>query len=242
MSGPSLAYPLYRLTWEMLDWVFPPRCAGCDRPGARWCEACRAGVRSLGEEVCSLCGKPQPGGMLCRDCRENPPHYSSLRSWGIFDGSLRKVLHRLKYRRDLALGQSLADSMLPALRGLCWPVDLVLPIPLGKSRHRERGYNQAALIARPLSLSLEIDYSPNTLMRCRETRSQVGLNRDQRRENVSGVFQVQGRGVQGRTILLVDDVATTGATLSSAAEALKAGGAIQVYAFTAARAVSTTAA
>lgn len=242
MPGPSLAYQLYRLTWGLLDWVFPPRCAGCDRPGDRWCLECRALVNSPEEPLCPVCGMPQPGGTVCRVCRDNPPHFQALRSWGIFDGSLRKVLHRLKYRRDLALGQSLAEEILPAFRSLQWPVDLVVPVPLGKKRFKERGYNQAALIAHPLALALGLEYTVKTLRRWRETRTQVGLSREQRRENVSGVFRVDAGTAHGRNILLIDDVATTGSTLSSAAEALRAAGAVQVYAFTAARAIATGAA
>lgn len=242
MPGPSLAYPLYRLSWELLDWVFPPCCVGCNRPGTRWCRECRDSVKPPPEPLCPLCGMPQPHGAECGVCRENPPYFQALRSWGVFDGSLRKALHRLKYHRDIALGQSLAETMLPALVGLHWPVDMVIPIPLGKNRLRERGYNQASLIARPLALALDLEYSPGSLMRWRETHSQVGLNRAQRRENVNGVFRVEAGAARGRTILLIDDVATTGSTLSSACEVLRAAGALQVYAFTAARAISAVAA
>ena len=132
--------------------------------------------------------------------------------------------------------------MLPALQNLEWPVSMVLPIPLSLSRQMERGYNQAALIARPLALALGLTYAPKALARWRDTRSQVGLSREQRCENVSGVFRAARGLVRGRTILLIDDVATTGSTLSSAAEALLVDGALQVYAFTAARAGSTAAA
>jgi ComF family protein len=148
----------------------------------------------------------------------------------------------LKYRRDLALGQSLAENMLPALQRLEWPVDVVLPIPLGRSRLSQRGYNQASLIARPIAMALQLTYAPRALVRWRETRSQVGLSREQRRDNVTGVFRARSKVVRGRAVLLIDDVATTGSTLSSAAEALLAAGAVQVHAFTAARALTTAAA
>lgn len=242
MAGASRAYPLYRLTWEMLDWVFPPRCAGCDRPGTRWCRDCQARVRVMGTAICPKCGTLSAGGAVCRSCEMHPPCFYALRSWVHFEDPIRKAIHRLKYRRDLALGQSLADNMLPALQNLEWPVSMVLPIPLSISRQMERGYNQAALIARPLALALGLTYAPKALARWRDTRSQVGLSREQRRENVSGVFRAARGLVRGQTVLLIDDVATTGSTLSSAAEALLADGALQVYAFTAARAGSTAAA
>ncbi len=236
MAGPSRVYPLYRSFWEVLDWVFPPQCAGCGKPGTRWCEDCRAEVREVGEIVCPCCGKPQPHNAICRECAAQPPCFHSLRSWGIYEGSLREVIQGLKYKRDLALGQTLAEQMLPAVRNQGWPVQMVVPIPLSKSRQAERGYNQAGLIARPLAMAFDLAYSPKALERWRETRSQVGLNGAERRKNVSGVFRADGRLVRGRNILLIDDVATTGSTLSSAAEALMASGAAQVFAFTAARA------
>jgi ComF family protein len=139
----------------------------------------------------------------------------------------------------MALGDSLAAYMLPALEETGWRADLVLPVPLSKPRRRERGYNQAGLIARPLALALGLPYVPKALARCRDTRSQVGLSREQRRQNVNGVFQAGSEQVRDRRVLLIDDVATTGSTLSAAAGALLASGASQVYAFTAARAAWT---
>jgi ComF family protein len=149
---------------------------------------------------------------------------------------VRKALHRLKYRRDVALGDTLAAQMAQVLPEFGWPIDMITPIPLSQSRRRERGYNQAGLIARPLALALGLAYAPKALVRWRDTRSQVGLTKEQRRENVRGVFRAEGARVRGRTILLVDDVATTGSTLSSAAEVLLAEGASRIYAFTVARA------
>jgi ComF family protein len=134
----------------------------------------------------------------------------------------------------------MAEQMVPAVRRTAWRLDLVLAIPLGRARQRERGYNQAGLIARPLAQALGLPFAPKALARWRETRSQVGLTREQRHENVSGIFRADGDRVRGRSILLIDDVATTGSTLSSAADALLAAGASTVYAFTAARAIGTS--
>ncbi|MGB7873613.1 MAG: phosphoribosyltransferase family protein [Anaerolineales bacterium] len=113
----------------------------------------------------------------------------------------------------------------------------MIPIPLGKQRLKERGYNQVAMVARPLSIQLGLKYLPGALVRARETRSQVGLTADERQENVRSAFSATGGNVYGRTVLLIDDVSTTGATLSSAAEALYTSGAQEVYAFTIARAL-----
>jgi ComF family protein len=120
---------------------------------------------------------------------------------------------------------------------LGWNVDLIVPIPLGRERMKERGYNQADLLARPLALATGRPYSTQAVRRERETATQVGLGVKERRENVSGAFRGDRRLVSGRTVLVVDDVATTGATISACANALTAAGAIGVYGLTLARAV-----
>jgi ComF family protein len=160
-----------------------------------------------------------------------------LRSWSVFEAPVRNALHRLKYRRDIGLGEALTPQLSEFVASLHWPVDIVVPVPLGRKRLLERGYNQVNLIARPLSMAMRLPYTSDALARHHETRSQVGLSRSQRQENVRGAFLARGGRVTGRTVLLVDDVATTGSTLSSCAEALYAAGARDVFAFTVSRAV-----
>ena len=173
---------------------------------------------------------------LCVRCRAQRPVYDVLRSWGVFDSPLKEALHRMKYRRDLGLGEALARGMIQFLDTLEWSCDQVVPVPLAKRRLKERGYNQVALVAIPLALRFGLVYRPQALERIRETASQVGLSAAQRRENVRGAFQADS-SVRGKSILLVDDVSTTGATLSSAAGALFAAGAGSVKAVTVARAL-----
>ncbi len=175
---------------------------------------------------------------LCADCQRVRPRYRILRSWSIFEDPIRNALHRLKYRRDMALGDTLAAQLSDFALSLKWPVDMIIPVPLGKKRSQERGYNQVSLIARPLALATGIAFAPDALNRVRETRSQVGLTKAERRANVSGAFQAQGTRVKGRIILLMDDVATTGSTLSSCSEALNAAGARDVFALTVSRALA----
>jgi len=238
MAGSALVYDLYRLTWTALDWVFPPVCGGCNKPGSRWCPDCQKNVPVIDGNVCDSCGTPQAGTGLCEDCQRERPPYRALRSWLVFDDPIRGALHRLKYRRDVGLGDSLAAQMADFVRGLGWPIEMVTPIPLSESRRRERGYNQVALIAHPLSLALGLGYAPRALVRWKNTHSQVGLTREQRRENVRGVFRADSAQIRGKTVLLMDDVATTGSTLVAGAEALLEGGASQVYALTVARALA----
>lgn len=174
---------------------------------------------------------------MCARCEENPPKYKLLRSWAVFANPVQGALHRLKYRRDVGLGEALSGQVSGFITQLDWPVDTLIPIPLGKHRLKERGYNQVAMIAMPLSIQLGLKYLPKALSRARETRSQVGLSALERQENVRSAFRADDRKVYGRTILLMDDVATTGATLSSAAEALYNSGAQDVYGITIARAL-----
>lgn len=160
-----------------------------------------------------------------------------LRSWAVFEQPLQGALHRLKYRRDVGMGEALAVQMSSFIRQLEWSADSLIPIPLGKKRRKERGYNQVAMVAIPLSMQLGLDYLPSALARAKETRSQVGLTASERQENVKNAFIADGKKVNGRSIILMDDVSTTGATLSSAAETLYASGARNVFAFTIARAL-----
>jgi ComF family protein len=160
-----------------------------------------------------------------------------MRSWLIFEGPIRHALHTLKYRRNVALGDVLAQHLMEYVDALGWSVDLVVPVPLGRRRMNERGYNQVGLVARPLAAIQGWRYSPQVLARVRETRSQVGLSATERRENVSGAFCANAALVSEKTILLMDDVATTGATLASCADVLQKAGAQTVYALTLARAL-----
>ena len=134
------------------------------------------------------------------------------------------------------MGDSLAAQMVVFVRELNWPIEMIIPVPLGKQRLKERGYNQVGMIAKPLALALSFEYDQAGLVRRKETRSQVGLTKTERRENVHSAFQA-GVDVRGKTILVMDDVSTTGSTLSSSAEALYSSGAKNVYALTVARAL-----
>lgn len=134
------------------------------------------------------------------------------------------------------MGDAIAFHMLPFVQKLNWRMDMIVPMPLGKKRMKERGYNQAALIAKPLAIALQVEYAPHAITRIKETRTQVGLNKLERKKNVEGAFQA-GASVKRKSIVVLDDVSTTGATLSSIAEALCQAGAARVYALTVARAL-----
>ncbi len=234
----SLAYSLYRLAWRSLDLIYPPTCGGCGKPGSRWCGDCQRNVPKPIEPVCDICGISIDVPGLCADCKRARPRFRILRSWAVFDAPVRNALHKLKYRRDMGLGDALAAQLLEFVVNLNWPFNMIVPVPLGRKRMQERGYNQVSLIARPLALATAITFAPDALIRVRETQTQVGLGKAERRANVSGAFQAQGTRVNGRIVLLMDDVATTGSTLSSCAEALYAAGAQDVFTLTVARALT----
>ena len=128
-------------------------------------------------------------------------------------------------------------QMVDFVRSLHWPIDLLIPVPLGKRRLKERGYNQVALVARPLAYQLGLRYEPGALVKARDTRSQVGLSISQRSENVQDAYQADSQVVKGKCVLIMDDVATTGSTISACTTALLSAGAQEVYVLTIARAL-----
>ena len=144
----------------------------------------------------------------------------------------------MKYRRNIGLGESFAAQMAGFVRSLGWAADILIPVPLGKNRLKERGYNQVALVARPLAYEVGLTYNPDALWKARETRSQVGLTMSQRRENVDGAYQADVGAVKDRSVIIMDDVATTGSTIVACTAALLSAGVKEVYAITIARALS----
>jgi ComF family protein len=143
----------------------------------------------------------------------------------------------MKYRRNIGFGESIAMQMMGFVRSLCWSIEIMIPVPLGKKRLKERGYNQVGLVARPLAYQMGWRYVPRALWKTRDTRSQVGLNLSQRRENVQNAYQADPQAVKQRSVLIMDDVATTGSTILACSEALLSAGAQKVYVLTIARAL-----
>lgn len=230
--GQFAVYNLYHWVWSGIDWLYPPTCGGCGSPGTRWCPDCSAKTRQISFPICPQCGQPQPHGEMCDRCRQAPPPFRALRSWGIYIGPLRNAILRLKYKGDMGLGEALARPMIQLFFELEWRVDMVVPVPVGKARREERGYNQAALLAWPLALAIRSEFQPAGLKKVHETRSQVGLSAVERKKNVQGAFQANAGKVKSRTVLLVDDTTTTGATMQACSEALLRAGAQGVFGLT----------
>ncbi len=163
-----------------------------------------------------------------------------IRSVLLLENGAREAVHQLKYGGRSSLAAPLARLMIDYWRANPLPADVVVAVPLHVARERERGYNQAYLLAREFSREVGLPPMAGTLRRARNTPAQVGLDASQRHANVWGAFLYQapqgGDGVRGRQVLLVDDVCTTGATLDACSAALKTAGAASVWGFTLARA------
>lgn len=221
----------------MIDLVFPPTCGGCSMLGVRWCHDCQDQTPKIQPPICDLCGQIIQNKGICERCSTSQPHFTATRSWAEFSGPIRNALHDIKYRKNIGLGSSLSINLAGLLKQNNWEIDLVTPVPLGIERENKRGYNQAALIAKPLASSLQLPYNPRILRRIRETISQVELTLAERQNNVLGAFQASHQYIQGKRILIIDDVTTSGSTLNACSKTLIENGARAVYGLTVARAV-----
>ncbi len=223
--------------WDTLDFLFPPRCAGCNKWGERYCASCQKQTKLISSAICQICGEPNPGTfrLVCQRCQTAELYYTSLRSWAYFEGPLQRAIHKLKYKRDLGLGEKLAQPLVNLMYTTGWDIDLVTAVPLDKARQRDRGYNQSLCLARPLAWETGLPIATSIIKRIKKTKSQVGLSLEERRVNVTGAFLADQKLAKGKTILIIDDVVTTGSTINSCAEALMKAEASRVYGLTLAR-------
>ena len=240
---------------EMLDLtlstLFVPRCAACDTqvaPGQPFCAGCRESLEPLGP-ACPRCAEPlaAPVSVTCARCRLHPPPFETLVAPWRYGGELGAALRRMKLSRVPELGRELAPLVAPFLAGVveAAAIDVVVPVPLHWRRLASRGFNQAQVIAvearRAAGFPTPVDSLG--LRRIRPTPTQTGLTAAQRRDNLRGAFAVprhRTRRVAGRRVLLVDDIATTCATVAAATRALHAAGAAAVVGFVVARAGELT--
>lgn len=210
-------YPEPTRIERALDLLFPPVCVGCGRVGRWICPRCWTRVSWVGE-------RESPG---------TTPSVEQLVGVAMFTGTAREAVHALKFENHHAIAPMMARLM--AARLGAGEAGLVVPVPLHPSRKRERGYDQAALLARHLGRALGRPSRTDLLRRVRKTRQQTTLGGEERRENVRGAFSATGR-LSGERILLVDDVYTTGSTMEEAARVLLDAGAASVTAVVFARA------
>ena len=211
---------------ETIAKLFGGTCFVC-RGAARavLCEACDAELPRLAQPLCPRCALESPGGAVCGRCLADPPHYDATLAALAYEFPADVLIHALKFRGELALAPFLG-SLLKSDE----TVDCIVPVPLSRERLRERGYNQAVELARATGLPIELDLCTKT----RSTAPQINLPLEERRRNVRGAFQCE-RSLIGRTVAVVDDVMTTGATLDELASTLKAAGASRVVNWVVAR-------
>ena len=213
---------------RLLDWIYPPQCVSCGAPGTLLCPECRSKLQPVGEHYCSKCGKPLQKGKPCRLCAESVFHFRSCRAPYIYSGPAADMIKKLKYNNCLGLVPILSDLLLDFRGGPDWEVDLMLPVPLSDKRKAERGFNQSELIAKAFAKKAGIPFTARALMKIRHTAQQVGLNADERKENLTGAFAAESVLVKGKRLLLLDDVMTTGSTFSECSGVLLAAGARSV--------------
>ena len=221
----------------LLDLMFPPRCVNCQTAGSWLCENCWHGHSWLNGAVCERCGTPVFADQ-CGQCQSNPLQFiDGIRSASYFeDNPIRSAIHFLKYRNHKAVAATLGQILVDTYQRHDLRADVIVPVPLHASRQRERGYNQCELLAHQVGILLNLPVDTNTLQRVRQTKSQMQLSAAERHQNVVNAFSCRNKPLAGQTVLLIDDVCTTGSTLDACAGALKQSGVASVWGATLAKA------
>jgi ComF family protein len=239
---------------RLLDWLYPPRCRFCADSllggDDCFCRRCRARIRLITGPLCTVCGRPflDTGGddHLCGNCIARRPYFVRARAWACYpteageEHPLRALVQRFKYGRKVSLGKPLGRLMAMDCRDLFRgrELDVIVPVPLHPKRLRWRGFNQSVILAREIGALWSLPVDPFALSRSRETPPQTQLHEDERRKNVRRAFLVgAGKTIDGKSVLLIDDVYTSGATVNECSRALMRAGAREVSVLTLARTI-----
>lgn len=238
---------------QLIDLIYPPRCSICqefiwknrtkkDQEELLFCQPCFDGFTEITSPLCPICGRPFASEVeedhLCEDCLRKKPFYDVVRAPYLYEGGLMEAIHQFKYAGKSHLVNSLGPLLTSFARRWLNKTDgyLMMPVPLHPKRLRERGFNQSLLLARYVAPPLGVELDFLSLRRIRYTQPQTGLSTNDRRKNVRRAFEVTDKkAAKGRTILLVDDVTTTGNTLNECARVLKRAGSKEVLCLTLAR-------
>lgn len=228
------------MRWKelLLDFFFPRRCPVCDQIvtpyGEKICKKCRPLLKRIGEPKCKKCGKPlgNETAEYCYDCSRKTYHYESGVAVFVYDTRMKGSIARYKYppfRREYA--KYYVEEMIHASRMQMqrWKPDALIPVPIHKSRLAFRGFNQAELLARGLSKEFQIPVRTDLVNRIKKTIPQKELNEKERKNNLKTAFHVMPNAIECKTVVLVDDIYTTGSTMETLAKALKANGVDRVY-------------
>ncbi len=207
---------LHKLLDAGLSLIFPPRCAGCGCVDTDWCERCQ---RKIEQTPVTAISKALSG-------------LDAVAATGLHRGKLRDIVQALKYENARHLSPLLGERLYICLSETGWAIDIIIPVPLHTARLQARGYNQSELLGEYIAERLHLVCQPAAIERLRNTSSQVGLSGNERKLNMLSAFHAVPKLVENQTILLVDDVCTTGATLRACAEAARSAGANRVYGLT----------
>ncbi|RKU09204.1 hypothetical protein C6503_21945 [Candidatus Poribacteria bacterium] len=231
MGAKSIGLQLSSQLREMLEtatvFLYPAKCRVCDgflgvASMPYICVNCWQDVQYIEPPWCDICGTLDVNG-LCDECAISPPRYGKLRSIAFYHTTLQQAIHLFKFEKKRVFAQPLVqliNAHIPSDYDIA-EYDFILPIPIHKKRLRERGFNQAALLADGIAKAENIPVLVNTLVRKRHTVAQSSLDRDARQQNIVGAFEVQTPDViRGKRLLVIDDVFTTGATIREAVSEL----------------------
>lgn len=221
---------------KLIDFLFPPRCVGCGSEGSFVCAFCESSLPRLAGPACPMCSRPLARNGDCPHCRAWRPETDGIRSPFAFDGVIRQSIYQFKYGHFKELAAPLGRLLAGYLERESLGVEVLVPVPLHSSRLRERGYNQSALLAVEMGKRSGLPVAGDSLVRLRPTKPQVNTaGAAERQRNLAGAFGCRDRSLAGKRVLLVDDVCTTGATLSACAIALREAGASLVWGLALAR-------
>lgn len=195
-------------------------------------------LQYLPDSVCKMCGRPLQEGYddsQCSQCKNTAIYFDKSVCVFEFSGIVQAALHKLKFEGEREIAETMGKFMADKLMKQKWKIDIILSVPLYNKRLEERGYNQSYLLACEIARECSMDAADGVLERCRHTKSQVGLSRSERAHNVRDAFSVrEKKRINGKSVLIVDDIMTTGATLNECSKAVRDGGAREVYCIAAA--------
>ena len=219
---------------QVLDLIFEKNCLTCKEKTDKantFCHKCYAGIQFISKPFCIKCAVPLPVtnlGEICHYCQERVPHYD--RSFALFryDDKTKDLIHAIKYEDKTQLVRPLSLMTARIIKRIAQDIDVIMPVPSHKKTLKVRKYNQALLIAREIAKIINKPLDWSSLCKSRHIESQIGLKKVERQKNLDGAFIYSGASLAGKTVLIVDDVMTTGATLDECAKVLKASGAKKV--------------
>jgi ComF family protein len=221
----------------VLEIIFPTHCGGCGSQGDILCHACRRSFLPVDiASACPKCGRWIGKAIVCGRCTGEKRGVEQAYFGFHFRGPLREAVHSFKFQGRKDVGRALVALLREEVKPITLAVDIILPLPLTEKRLAERGFNQSYIIAEELSLITGKPVNHRVLVKARETEDQITLSRVDRKKNMKGAFAVRGgEAVKGKTVLLVDDLYTTGSTVGEACRTLLRSGVDKVFLFALAR-------